>query len=77
MYLAGKKLIVDTIFTASPTKDGTTALRGHLSPVKSSRLQGISSTFILHLFFETPPPPLELTAPDQAPLSTAKSFRLS
>ena len=52
-----KKLIVDIIFTASPTKGGTTVLRDHLSLAKSSRLQGISSTFISHLFVETPPPP--------------------
>ena len=70
-----KKLIGDTIFTASPTKDGTTVLRGNMSLAKSSRWYVISSTFILHLHFETPT--LELTAPDQSPLSTAKSVRLS
>lgn len=78
MYLAGKKLIVDTISTASPTKD----VQNHCFTLSSEpREQPYAGhKQYLHfalIFLDPPPPPLELTAPDQAPLSTAKSFRLS
>ena len=74
-----KKLIVDTISTASPTKD----VRNHCftwssEPREVQPYAGHKQYLHFALICWDPPnPPPELTAPDQAPLSTAKSFRLS
>lgn len=78
MYLAGKKLIVDTISTASPTKD----VRNHCFTLSSEpREQPYAGhKQYLHfalIFLDLPPTPPGIDRPRPGPLSTAKSFRLS
>ena len=58
-----KKLIGDTIFTASPTKDGTTVLRGHLSLAKSSRWYVRKQYLHFALTFWDPHPGIDRSRP--------------